>query len=220
MDKKVIDDFHILWDKEKKWSEISWLGIDMWKFPFDAFIIQELIFKIKPDYIIETGTNFGGSTLFYASILELIGEGTVITIDKEKKEIPFSPTTKYLFDTRIIKLIGDSISDEIIKQVYRFVSNKKNLVILDSWHSKEHELKELNLYSKLVPVGSYVIVEDTHVNGHPISWQYGEGPYEAVQEFLKFNNTFEVDKTCEKLLISYNPCGYLKKVFHGEKIYV
>ena len=214
---KICDDFHTLWDKEKKWSEVSWLGVPCWKIPFDAFVIQELIFKIKPDYIIETGTNFGGSALFYASILELIGEGTVITIDKKKKEIPLSEVTKWLFDTRIIRLIGDSISDEIVKQVYSYASNKKNLVILDSWHSKEHVLQELNLYSQLVSVDSYIIVEDTHVSGHPIKWKWGAGPYEAVQEFLQNNDTFQIDKSCEKLLVSFNPNGFLRRVLHGEK---
>ena len=215
MTQKICDDFHILWDKEKKWSEISWLGVPIWKFPFDAFIIQELIFKIKPDYIIETGTKFGGSALFYASILELIGEGTVITIDKEKKEIQLSEVTKWLFDTRTMRLIGDSVSDEIVKEVYSFASGKRNLIILDSWHSKEHVLKELNLYSKLVPVGSYIIVEDSCNNGHPVPWKWGLGPYEAIEEFLKMNACFIIDKDCEKLLITYNPNGFLRRVLHG-----
>jgi cephalosporin hydroxylase len=110
---------------------------------------------------------------------------------------------------------GNSIDQRIVKQIYSVARNQKNIVILDSWHSKEHVLKELNLYSSLVPVGSYLIVEDTHVNGHPIQWEYGEGPYEAVQEFLKTNSTFVVDKECEKLLITFNPNGFLKKVLHG-----
>lgn len=212
---KICDDFHKLYEAKRIWKNTTWLGIPIWKFPFDAFIIQELIYKIKPDYVIETGTNFGGSALFYASILELIGAGTVITIDKEKKEILLSEVAKWLFDTRIIRLIGDSVSDEIIKQVYSYASGKKNIVILDSWHSKEHVLKELNLYSQLVPVGSYIIIEDSHVNNHPVPWQWGEGPYEAVQEFLKSNNTFAIDKNCEKLLITYNPNGFLRRVLHG-----
>jgi cephalosporin hydroxylase len=215
MDKKIIDKFHINWDKEKIWQKVTWLGIEMWKLPFDAFIIQELIFKIKPRYVIETGTNFGGSALFYASIMQLLGYGQVITIDKIEKKVELSQTAQYLFDNRIIKMKGNSIDQRIVKQIYSVARNQKNIVILDSWHSKEHVLKELNLYSSLVPVGSYLIVEDTHVNGHPIQWEYGEGPYEAVQEFLKTNSTFVVDKECEKLLITFNPNGFLKKVLHG-----
>lgn len=212
MSNKICDSFHILWDKERKWSEVSWLGTPAWKFPFDAFIVQELIFKIKPDYIIETGTNFGGSALFYASILESLGHGTVVTIDIEDK-LELSEIGKILFKNRVIQVIGDSINLENFKIINTYTSGKKNLVILDSWHSKEHVLKELKLYSKLVSVGSYLIVEDSHVNGHPVQWNWGEGPYEAVEEFLKKNSDFIIDKECEKLGITFNPNGYLRRVY-------
>jgi len=213
MPNKICDNFHKLYEKKRIWENTTWLGIPMWKFPFDAFIIQELIFKIKPDNIIETGTNFGGSALFYASILELLGHGKVITVDIKSKFV-LNSIVFNIFTKRIINIIGDSINQKIYNSIREITSGMNNLVILDSWHSKEHVLKELNLYSKLVPVGSYIIVEDTHVNGHPIEWEWGEGPYEAVQEFLKTHNNFAIDKECEKLLITFNPCGYLKKVLH------
>ena len=89
------------------------------------------------------------------------------------------------------------------------------MVILDSWHTKEHVLKELKLYSRLVSVGSYLIVEDSHMNGHPIKWKWCEGPYEAIQEFLKTNHSFRIDKKCENLLITFNPSGFLRRVLHG-----
>lgn len=215
MNNKTCDNFHELYEEQRVWEKQTWLGVPFYKLPMDALIIQELIFKIKPRYIIETGTCFGGSALFYASICQLLGYGQVITIDKVEKKIELSQTTQFLFDNRVIKFIGSSLNQRIIKQIYSVARNQKNMVILDSWHSKEHVLKELELYSNLVSVGSYLIVEDTHVNGHPIQWEYGEGPYEAVEEFLKKDSTFVIDKDCEKLLISFNPNGFLRRVLHG-----
>ena len=215
MTQKICDNFHKLYEEKRIWEKTTWLGTPIWKFPFDAFIIQELIFKIKPRYIIETGTNFGGSALFYASIMQLLGYGQVITIDKKEKKIEFSQAAQYLFDNRIIKMIGNSIDQKIIRQIYHIAKNQKNIVILDSWHSKEHVLKELNLYSPLVSVGSYIIVEDSHINGHPVEWKWGSGPYEAIEEFLKNNESFKIDKDCEKLLITFNPNGYLRRILHG-----
>lgn len=218
--KRICDNFHKLFEEERMWQNSLWLGVPVCKFPFDTFIFQEIIFRIRPDYIIETGTSFGGSALFYASILELLGRGFVVTIDIEDKidkKIFDDPIINRLFQERIIRLIGDSSDEYNFKTIHDIVSGGKNIIFLDSWHSKEHVLKELNLYSQLVPVGSYIIAEDTHVSGHPIKWQWREGPYEAVQEFLKSNNTFAIDRTWEKLLVTYNPYGFLKKVIHGER---
>lgn len=214
--KEICDNFHKLYEKNRIWENTTWLGINIQKFPADAFIIQELIFKIRPDYIIETGTNFGGSTLFYASIMELMQQGKVITIDVDNK-MKFPNLTTIKLRDRIRQFTGSSVDFGIVNDISAMVRGRNNMVILDSWHSKEHVLKELNLYSPLVPVGSYIIVEDSHVNGHPIKWKWGGGPYEAIQQFLKSNNTFKIDKSCEKLLITYNPSGFLKKVYHGGK---
>lgn len=219
MDKtKICNDFHILFEKERAWKDESWLGVPICKFPFDMVIFQAIIFKIRPDYIIETGTSFGGSALFYASILELLGHGKVITIDiedKVDKNVFADSIIKKLFKKRIIRLMGDSSDKRNFKKISDISSGKKNIVFLDSWHSKEHVLKELNLYSKLVPLGSYIVVEDGCVNGHPVDWEWGEGPYEATQEFLKNSGIFAADVSWEKLLITNNPHGFLKRVLHG-----
>lgn len=215
MSDKTCDNFHKLYEEQRIWQKQMWLGVPFYKLPMDALVIQELIFKIKPRYIIETGTCYGGSALFYASIMQLLGYGQVITIDKVEKKIELPQTVQFLFDNRVIKLIGNSLEDRIVKTVFSLALNQRNIVILDSWHSKEHVLKELKLYSKLVSISSYIIVEDSHVNGHPVQWEWGEGPYEAVEEFLKKNNTFIVDKDCEKLGITFNPNGYLRRVLHG-----
>jgi len=211
----LVDDYHIFYELTRIWEKNTWLGIPMWKFPCDAFVVQELIYKIQPDWIIETGTGHGGSAVFYASIFELIDHGKVITIDIEHK---------YDFDTlprkiknRIIFEGGGSTNPLIFKRIEEMVKGKKNLIMLDSWHTKEHVLEELKLYSPLVSFGSYLIVEDTHAgkkgSGHPIEWKWdSDGAYEAVEEFLKSHDEFQPDYECEKHLLTFNPRGFLKKI--------
>jgi cephalosporin hydroxylase len=113
----------------------------------------------------------------------------------------------------ITYLLGSSTASEIVDEVKKRAQGKnKILVILDSDHSKEHVLGELRAYSPLVNVGSYVIVEDTNVNGHPVAKSFGPGPMEAAEAFLKENSFFSVDKSKEKFYLTFNPSGYLKRI--------
>lgn len=184
---------------------VSWFGIPVSKLPLDMWIYQELFWKIKPDYIIETGTDRGGSALFFAHICDLIDNGEVITIDinnySEKVNHP-----------RITKIIGDSISIEVIEKIKHIVSEKNNIVILDSNHTKEHVLKEMEIYKDFVAVGNYMIVEDTNINGHPVMPGWGDGPMEAIKEFLKNRHDFVIDKSLEKFKITFYPNGFLKRI--------
>jgi cephalosporin hydroxylase len=210
---KVSDQYHIWYEKNRIWEKTRWLGIPMWKLPMDAFVIQELIFDIKPDLIIETGTGHGGSTTFYASLLQLINnDGKVITVDIEPKA-SWHDIHSYEIHSRIYPILGNSVDDstfELIDEIYR--KNETTMVILDSWHSYDHVLKELNKYQDYVSRGSYMIIEDTHVSGHPVDWEHGDGPYEAVEEFLENNIKFVLDRTCEKHGMSFNPGGYLRRI--------
>lgn len=201
---RLSDDFHIYYEKKRLWETTKWLGVPIWKLPFDAFVIQELICESKPDYIIETGTGFGGSALFYASIQDMIKYGRVISVDVENK-VNFK-------HKRIKFLTGSSIDKPINNQIYRIVKTNNNMVILDSWHTKEHVLKEIELYAHFVGLNNYLIIEDTHTNGNPIKWKWGDGPMEAVKEFLKSNKNFIIDKHCERLGMTFNPNGYLKRI--------
>jgi cephalosporin hydroxylase len=172
----------------------------------DLVIYQEIIFEIRPGVIIESGTADGGSALFLASICDLIGNGRVITVDIKERE--GRPKHK-----RITYLTGSSTSKEIVEKIGKLVkAGEKVLVILDSDHHEEHVLNELRIYSRFVTKGSYLIVEDTVVNGHPVEPQYGPGPMEAVEKFLKGNKDFIVDGKREKLYLTFNPGGYLKKI--------
>ncbi|MFX1303259.1 MAG: CmcI family methyltransferase [Promethearchaeota archaeon] len=184
---------------------MKWLGVKILKNPFDLWIFQEVIFDVRPSIILECGTKFGGSALYLASLCDLINKGKIISIDIEHyNNRPQHKRIKYL--------LGSSVSEEIFFQVKNEIKKNDNvLVILDSDHRKEHVIKELNLYAPLVSPGSYIIVEDTHLNGHPIDPFFGPGPMEAVKEFLKQNQDFEIDKTKEKFYMTWNPNGYLKK---------
>ncbi len=192
------------------WNSTFWLGIPLKQNPCDCFIMQELINEVTPDFIIETGTFMGGSALYYAMLLEKINnKGKVITIDINPQ---LDKVEKHqLFKEKVISIKDFSTAEHVIQEVSSIVKGKKVLVTLDSDHSKSNVYNELIHYSKLVTLGSYIVIQDTNLNGHPILW-YGKGPMEAVQEFIKNNDEFIIDKSREKFILTFNPSGYLKKV--------
>lgn len=148
----------------------------------------------------------GGSALFLASICDLINNGKVITIDIEDRE--GKPKHE-----RIIYLNGSSVSQNIVEKVKSLISKRdKVMVVLDSDHCKEHVLNELRIYGEFVTKNSYIIVEDTNLNGYPVVSDFGPGPMEAVEQFLDECKDFIIDKEREKLLLTFNPRGYLKRI--------
>lgn len=197
----------------------DWLGIPIIQYPQDIVAMQEIIWQVKPDIIIETGVAHGGSLVLYASLLKLLGgDRKVVGIDIDirqhnREKIESHPVFDY------IELIeGSSIDHDIAGAAAKFTENKKNvLVILDSNHTHEHVLKELELYSPLVTKNSYLIVFDTVIEDMPEDafpnrpWGIGDNPKTAVHEFLKNNQRFEIDKNIQhKLQITVAPDGYLK----------
>jgi cephalosporin hydroxylase len=205
-EKVVIAAFHIVYHHRQTFNDTHWLGTEVQKTPLDLWVYQELIHELRPDLIVETGTYKGGSALFMASICDLENNGQVATVDTE--EYPGRPQ-----HSRIRYLRGSSTSSGIIEQFKALASGQRTvLVALDSDHAKQHVLNELRLYSGLVTKGSYLIVEDTHFNGHPILPHFGPGPREAVEEFLKENRDFVADRGREKYLLTFNAGGYLRRV--------
>ena len=209
VEKDVVRNFHQLFYNaahfKKTWVDTYWLGVPVWKCPFDLWVYQEMIFEQKPDLIIETGTAHGGSAFFMASMCDLVDNGRIVTID-------VSDYGKRPPHKRISYLLGSSTSDAILEKVKSSINkNDKVLVILDSDHSKRHVLDELRIYNKFVTEGSYLVVEDTNINGHPVKPTFGPGPMEAVEEFLKESGDFAVDKSREKFYLTFNPGGYLRK---------
>ncbi|MHC4545476.1 MAG: CmcI family methyltransferase [Planctomycetota bacterium] len=201
----AVNRFHRLYYDSQVWVNTHWLGTKCEKCPLDLWIYQEIINDLKPDLVIESGTCEGGSALFLATICDLVNRGKIITIDIQKRETPKHERIKYI--------IGSSVAEQTVKEIRGVIKdNMKVLVILDSDHSMKHVLKELRIYSQFVSVGSYLIVEDTNMNGHPILPGSGPGPMEAVDEFLRENDSFKIDKSKEKFYLTFNPNGYLLRV--------
>jgi cephalosporin hydroxylase len=210
--KSIVKEFQRLYynTRSRTWQNTRWLGVPVIKCPFDLWVYQEILFELKPDVVIECGTSKGGSAYFLSSMCELVGHGRVITIDLYPK--PNRPQHK-----RLTYLSGSSTDKRTLSEVARLIRDADGdgasvLVILDSDHSREHVLDELRLYSPLVTTGSYLIVEDTQLNGHPVWPDFGPGPMEAVDIFLSENDDFVIDTTREKFYLTWNPRGYLKRI--------
>lgn len=196
----------------------KWLGRPIIQYPQDIIALQEIIWDVKPDIIIETGIARGGSLVFSASMLQLIGKGKVIGIDIDIREHNKKEIRKHHLHKRIKMIEGSSTDEKIIKKVFQMVkSTDKVLVILDSNHTHEHVLKELEAYSKLVTKDSYLVVFDTVIEELPDKlfvkkpWSKKYNPKSAVCLFLSKNKRFKADRTItDKLLITAAPEGYLK----------
>jgi len=199
----------------------TWMGRPIIQYPQDMIAMQEIIWEVKPDLVIETGIAHGGSLIYYASLLELIGNGKVLGIDIDirshnRKEIEKHPMFK-----RIKMIEGSSIDNNTVNEVKQIAKNKEKIIVcLDSNHTHEHVLRELELYAPLVSLNSYIVVFDTIVEDLPEGyfsqkrpWGIGNNPRTAVDEFLKNDDRFIADETIDnKLLISVTPKGYLKRI--------
>jgi cephalosporin hydroxylase len=196
----------------------TWLGRPIIQFPQDVLAMQELIWRVRPRAIIETGIARGGSLIFYASMLELLGEeGRVLGIDIDIRPHNRAALLAHPLARRITLLEGSSVDETVITRVREFARGSPVLVVLDSNHTHAHVLRELLLYSPLVTKGSYLVVLDTIIEDLPGDffpdrpWGKGNNPKTAVREFLTTNDRFVIDKEIEnKLLITVAPDGYLK----------
>ena len=199
----------------------TWLGRPIIQFPQDIVATQEIIWRVRPDLIIETGIARGGSLIFSASLLELLGgDGLVVGVDVDIREHNRVEIEHHPLAKRITMIQGSSVDDSAVRQVQSYVAGRSTvLVMLDSNHTHEHVLRELNLYSPFVTPGSYLIVYDTLIEHMPDDmypdrpWRRGDNPLTAVKEFLAQNSDFEVDHEVEqKLLITVAPGGYLRRI--------
>jgi cephalosporin hydroxylase len=187
------------------WTRTTWLGTTILKCPLDLWIYQEILYELKPDVIIECGTESGGSARYLACLCDLIGHGRVVTIDIIDKERPKHERVTYL--------TGSSTSPEMIAKVRSLIEpDERVLVLLDSDHSMQHVLEEMKNFGPFVTQGSYMIVEDSNINGHPVDPLFGPGPMEAIWAFMKEDDHFVIDKDQEKFFLTFNPNGYLKKI--------
>lgn len=223
--KKASQDWMDLVNRKKYSYHFEWLGRPIIQYPQDIVAMQELVWEIKPDLIIETGIAHGGSLIFYASMLELlvqcgeIDHGEVVGVDIEIRPHNRQAIEAHPMSKRISMLEGSSIDASIVEQIKAKAAGKKRvLVTLDSNHTHDHVYNELLSYADLVTVGSYCVVFDTVIEDMPDDmfgnrpWGKGNNPKTAVELFLKDRNDFEIDdRVTNKLLVSVAPKGFLRR---------
>ena len=234
--RKAAADFMLSSTKPKYCYNFSWQSRPIIQYPQDMVAMQEIIWKVKPDLIIEMGIAHGGSLIYNASILAMldmceaikehriidpkISERKILGVDIDIREHNKTEIEKHPMSSRIEMIEGSSISPEIIEKVRDYAKDYKCiLVCLDSNHTHEHVLAELEAYAPLTSVGSYCVVFDTIIEDLPKDaypdrpWGPGDNPKTAVYDYLKNHPDFEIDKNIfEKLLISVCPDGFLKKL--------
>jgi cephalosporin hydroxylase len=207
--------------ERKYMNNFSWLGRPLIQLPMDAMALQEIIWTVKPELVIETGVAHGGSLVLSASMLEMIGHGSVVGVDIEIRSHNRQAIESHPLGHRIQLIEGSSTAPDVVAQVRAAAAGKKSvLVCLDSNHTHAHVLAELQAYADLVTVGSYCVVFDTFVEDMPDDyvwtdrpWGKGDNPKTAVWEWLRSHPEFEIDKSVEdRLLVTSAPDGFLKRV--------
>lgn len=199
----------------------TWMGRPIIQYPQDLIALQEILWTVQPDLVIEIGIAHGGSLIFHASMLELLGgRGTVLGVDVDIRAHNRAEIEQHPMAHRIQMIEGSSTDETIARQVRdRAANHDKILLCLDSNHTHEHVLTELNLYTPLVSPGSYAVVFDGVIEQMPAAfsadrpWGQGDNPLTAVRTFLRDHDEFEVDQALEaKLQITAAPSGYLRRV--------
>lgn len=208
----VVDEFHRRWyESNRTWKRNHFLGYTVKQLPFDLWLYQELVYEIRPSFVVQTGVSEGGSVLFFAHLLDLIGapsSALVVGVD-----IRLTESARSLSHPRVRLIESSSVVPECVERVRGLIQPGVGLVSLDSDHSAAHVEKELELYSTLLTPGSYLVVEDTNVNGHPVSPTFGPGPFEATRAFLSRHDEFEADDArWQRNLISFHHHGWLRKI--------
>lgn len=207
--------------RNKYTYNFDWLGLPIIQYPQDIVALQEIVWNTKPDVIIETGIARGGSIIFYASMLHLLnGDGKVIGVDIDIREHNRKAIENHSLSFRVKLVQGSSVDTNIVDQVKSLLKpNDRVMVVLDSNHTHDHVLKELEMYNSLVSKDCYLVVLDTYVEDLPNElfndrpWSKGNNPKTAVHQFIKTTDRFEIDESVQnKLLITVAPDGYLKCV--------
>jgi cephalosporin hydroxylase len=188
------------------WQQTTWLDRPVTNPPTDLIVYQELVSHVRPDWILEIGANNGGRTRFFASICDLLGHGRIVTVDDQRG-------SDSIQHERISFVEGVPSSSEAVAQVRALTGDEpRSLVILASRGGAMRIAQEFRAYAPLVPVGSYVVVENTIVNGHPVWPGYGPGPAEALRRILATDGDFVQDTSLEKHALTFNKGGFLRRI--------
>jgi cephalosporin hydroxylase len=202
-----------LWHSLGIWDNMWFLGVRIKKNPMDLWMMQQIISEVKPDFIVETGTDHGGSALYWAAILDLHGleDARVITIDIDDRTEAVSGL--HLWQDYVEFIHSSSTDESTVDQIGRRVAGKKVIVTLDSNHQAHHVLQELRMYGPLVNPGSYLIVEDTNIDGVPVAPDFGPGPMSGLLEYLSTGGEalYEQDLSREVYVLTFNPGGWLRR---------
>jgi cephalosporin hydroxylase len=184
-------------------ARAAWLGVPTWKLPSDMWVYQEILAETRPELIVETGTQYGGSALFYASVFDLLGAGEVVTIDIDTSAV--HPAVRE--HPRVTVTEGSSTDPEVVDAVRTRANGKRTMLILDSDHKQAHVAGELRMWSDVVSPGCYLVVEDTALGTEYLpGWG---GSLAALEEWLPGHPEFRRDESREKFLATVNPGGYL-----------
>ena len=197
--------------------EPTWLGVPIIQLPEDIVMMQELLYKVRPAVVVETGVAHGGSAILYASILRLLGRGEVIGVDVEIRKYNRLAIQSHPMSDRIGLIEGSSIDPAVVEQVRSRIDGRDPiLVALDSNHTRAHVLAEMELYGPLVSPGSYMVIFDTVMDlvadapsGKPEWGEEGAGA--AVREFLRGPPEFEIDPYYNRLAASHCRDGFLRR---------
>jgi len=199
------------------WQGNTWLGFPVLQWPTDMLAMQEIVFQQRPRVVVETGTHRGGSTIYYASLLRLVGGGRIVSVDIEIPEAVRAAIGASPFADIITLVQGDSKAPEVVARVQEAARGEDNvLVVLDSDHSRAHVLAELQAYCDLVPVGGYLVAMDTichdlwDLPNGVRAWK-DDNALRAVEDFLGEHPEFEADRSREKLLVTFSPGGFLRR---------
>jgi cephalosporin hydroxylase len=206
--KATIDAFHQLWyGSPGTWGMTAWQGRPLLKCPTDLWVYQEIVHALRPTLIVETGTAMGGSALYFSHLLDLTGDGAVVSVDIEPAEnLPTHPRCTFV--------TGSSIDPQIVDYVKGRATGQRVMVVLDSDHSMAHVLSELDAYGPLVTDGQFLVIEDTNINGRPmpIDWKGGPGPGPAVDAWLPLHPEFAPDILAERHYLTMHPGGWLRRM--------
>jgi cephalosporin hydroxylase/glycosyltransferase involved in cell wall biosynthesis len=200
------DGFVAAYHRSLAWRDTEWMGRQVQNVPTDLFTYQELVHEVRPDFVIETGTRHGGRALFFAHLFDLLGSGRVVAVDIDRRGVegPEHP--------RITYVRGHAHDEEVVAEVADVVGDEpRALVVLGTRGAQRRMHREFEAYARFVPVGSYVVMEHTVLNGYPVDASFGPGPFEALRRILNTRGDFVADTRRDRHGLSFNPGGFLRR---------